>query len=268
MSPFSQLSSPSTGYGGGIDRDFSPILNYLDEFDRHFSRRHRFVNCFIPRFDLEEDENNYYLYGDIPGAGVADINIEAHDNHTLVIWGKTQRAGPEVEEGGQAGEESTESRFVKVPVQDHEQNGTGPQEKSQGAEVERTEDDAKNSKTEAVTSAAGTNPSSAQAESANPQSSDEKPYYPPPPAEPTPSQPHAHSTSPHHQRRPTIAQKLLSNPSPFSPTSYTPVSGHHVLLSERLVGDFHRTFAFPSAVNEEGVKASVVRFPLSLSTSP
>jgi len=267
MSPFSQLSNPSTGYGGGIDRDFSPILNYLDEFDRHFSRRHRFVNCFIPRFDLEEDENNYYLYGDIPGAGVTDINVEAHDNHTLVIWGKTQRAGPEIEEGEQAGGELPESRFVKVSVQDHEHNGIGAQEKSEGAEIERKEYDAKHSKTEDVTSAPDTNPSPGQAESANPRSSDEKPYFPLPHTEPNPSQPHDHSTSPRHQRRPTIAQKFLSNASPFSPTSYTPVSGHQILLSERLVGEFHRTFAFPSAVNEEGVKASVVRFPLLLSTS-
>jgi HSP20 family protein len=29
------------------------------------------------------------------------------------------------------------------------------------------------------------------------------------------------------------------------------------LLSERLVGDFHRTFAFPSPVQEDGVQASM-----------
>jgi len=36
------------------------------------------------------------------------------------------------------------------------------------------------------------------------------------------------------------------------------------LLSERLGGDFRRTFAFPSAVREEGVQASMENGVLSL----
>lgn len=36
------------------------------------------MNCFIPRFDLEEDSHFYYLYGEVPGAKVEDITIEAH----------------------------------------------------------------------------------------------------------------------------------------------------------------------------------------------
>lgn len=36
----------------------------------------------------------------------------------------------------------------------------------------------------------------------------------------------------------------------------TKVGGRRVLLSERLTGDFHRTFNFPSSIVEEGVKAS------------
>ena len=48
MSSFTQIAS-HLSYGNTIDRNFSPILNYIDEFDRHFSHRHRFVNCFIPR---------------------------------------------------------------------------------------------------------------------------------------------------------------------------------------------------------------------------
>jgi hypothetical protein len=83
MSPFSGLSTIGGGYGNGIDRDFSPILHYIDEFDRHFSRRHRFMNCFIPRFDLEEDAHNYYLYGDIPGASVNDTGKHRQDDVPL-----------------------------------------------------------------------------------------------------------------------------------------------------------------------------------------
>ncbi|PMD62095.1 HSP20-like chaperone [Hyaloscypha bicolor E] len=189
MSPFSQLSlaAGGGGYGNGIDRDFSPILHYIDEFDRHFSHRHRFVNCFIPRFDLEEDAHNYYLYGDIPGAVVNDITVEAHNNHSLVIYGKTLRPGPGPREEDEVkGQEDPE--FVKVMVEDHEH----------GQEM---------------------------------------------------------GMHPHHSRHETYtaaagSQQLQSE--------------HRILLSERLVGDFHRTFAFPQPVVEEGVKASMENGVLSL----
>lgn len=39
MSPFSQLGSALGGSSNGIDREFSPVLRYLDEFDGHFSHR-------------------------------------------------------------------------------------------------------------------------------------------------------------------------------------------------------------------------------------
>jgi len=86
MSPFSHLGE-AINPGGAIDRNFSPLLNLIDEFDRHFSRHHRFTNCLIPRFDIEEDHTAYYLTGELAGATVSDIAIEAHDDHTLVISG-------------------------------------------------------------------------------------------------------------------------------------------------------------------------------------
>jgi HSP20 family protein len=49
------------------------------------------VNCFIPRFDLEEDAHFYYLGGEIPRAKAEDITIEPRDSHTLVIYGSSQR---------------------------------------------------------------------------------------------------------------------------------------------------------------------------------
>lgn len=92
MSPFGQLTS-HLGFNGGIDRDFNPVLNYVDELDRHFSRRHHLLNCFIPRFDLEEDSQCYYLYGEIAGASAENITIEPRDKNTLVIYGTTHRPG-------------------------------------------------------------------------------------------------------------------------------------------------------------------------------
>lgn len=93
MSPFTQLYSAFGTARGGVDRNFFPVINFLDEFDRHFSHHHRFLTCYIPRFDLEEDANFYYLYGEVPGTRIEDINVEAHDDHTLVISGTTRRPG-------------------------------------------------------------------------------------------------------------------------------------------------------------------------------
>jgi HSP20 family protein len=225
MSPFSQLTlaAGGGGFGNGIDRDFSPILNYIDEFDRHFSRRHRFVNCFIPRFDLEEDAHNYYLYGDIPGAVVDDITVEAHDNHTLVVYGKTTRPGPGPKENDDA--KGNDAEFVKVMVEDHEHvREKGSTDHKSAVPISNNEDQ------KAVTSPEG-------------------PSFPPPPTQAE------QSGNPHHQRH----------------ESYNPGQGsqhlqddHRILLSERLVGDFHRTFAFPQPVVEDGVRASMENGVLSL----
>jgi HSP20 family molecular chaperone IbpA len=263
MSPFSQLTSVNAGYGGGIDRDFSPILNYLDEFDRHFSRRHRFVNCFIPRFDLEEDQHNYYLYGDIPGASVEDITVEAHDNHTLEIYGKTNRAGPHrAEDKGQDGNE--DSGFVKVNADDRDRES----ERNERRENEPTSNRNRRDENEP-------NTNQERREENDPNSNrerrDEKEpisatpaaqtqTFPPPPTEANPNPPavatHPQGRSiqghPHHQR--------LRSTLPHQPENPT----HKILLSERLVGEFHRTFAFPSAVREEGVQASMENGVLSL----
>jgi len=220
------------GYGGGIDRDFSPILNYLDEFDRHFSRRHRFINCFIPRFDLEEDAHNYYLYGDIPGATIESINIEAHSNHTLVVYGKTTRSGPPLLSQGQNNPESPSGEggaFVKVQVEDHEHQNTEPQQSAgPSADIATSQEQGQGQVQQAPA-----------------------PYFPPPPSQ-FQQQSQGH---PHHERHRTF--------SGGNATSYPP-DQRHILLSERLVGEFHRTFAFPSPVVEEGVKASLENGVLSL----
>ncbi|KAE8443909.1 hypothetical protein EG329_001219 [Mollisiaceae sp. DMI_Dod_QoI] len=236
MSPFSQLTLPGMGgYGGGIDRDFSPILNYIDEFDRHFSRRHRFMNCFIPRFDLEEDAHNYYLYGDVPGATIDAITIEAHSNHTLVIYGKTTRSGPPLPPNFQEGPESPSEggEFVKIQVEDREHT----------SEVQSTE--------HKQPSGTEITPAQGQLQPANTGT----PYYPPPPTQPQSQQQAGH---PHHERH-----RTFSSGGPETSHLATP-NQPRILLSERLVGDFHRTFAFPLPVVEEGVRASLENGVLSL----
>ncbi|KAH7397572.1 HSP20-like chaperone [Cadophora sp. MPI-SDFR-AT-0126] len=219
MSPFTQFQSAlghTGGYGNGIDKDFSPILNYIDEFDRHFSRRHRFMNCFIPRFDLEEDDHNYYLYGDIPGATVSEITVEANDDHTLVVYGKTGRPGPErVARGGEG---------MSNPIPNPNLEGQVPHVEDQQQQQEQQE------------------------------------TFAPPPTQSAPAHAHhsRHLTSPF-----SLSPPSSSSPHQSSNPQITP-NGHKILLSERLTGEFHRTFAFPSAVDEKSVKASMENGVLSL----
>jgi HSP20 family protein len=165
MSPFGQLNL-RRGYGGGIDTNFNPILHYIDEIDRHFSYHHRLMNCFIPRFDLEEDDRSYYLYGEVAGAKACDIAIEPQDSHVLEISGSVHRQGTGAVHGTPRAEE--------VQSDENKHHSSAPTDTSK-----------------------------------------------------------SESKKNHHQRE------------------------NKVLISERLVGTFHRTFSFPKAVDEGAIKASL-----------
>lgn len=95
--------SPSGHVGHVAD----PIAHLIDEIDRHFSHRLHFMHTFVPRFDLEELETSYVLYGELPGALQKDLSIVATDNHTLEVSGKTEKFSDEAPtakgDGGQHG---------------------------------------------------------------------------------------------------------------------------------------------------------------------
>ncbi|KAH8670148.1 hypothetical protein BGZ60DRAFT_406758 [Tricladium varicosporioides] len=260
MSPFSQFN-----WGGGIDRDFGPVINFVDEFDRHFSRRHRFVNCFIPRFDLEEDSHFYYLYGEVPGARVEDINIEAHDNHTLVIEGVTKRLGPPLPPHSQQGQQGEYhgGQYAYQGEQQYPPPPPGPPypttqqvEPSLGEEGgfvkvahEKPDHNRGSDNEQAI---ASTPPQSSQTQL---QQQPTPQTFPPPPQVPAPIT----EGHPHHTRHRTSFGTPAHHS--FQPSSQPapPTPGHdrRVLLSERLTGDFHRTFAFPQQIVEDGIEASV-----------
>lgn len=172
-----------------------------------------------------------YLYGDIPGATIDAITIEAHSNHTLQIYGKTQRLGVALPLQDQEPESSTSNNdFVKVNVEDASHPPS-----SDHKEVIPTSGPN-----------ATTHPSPIQGQ---------VPYYPPPPTQQI-TQGH-----PHHERHRTFSTSK-SNAQQYQ--NQGPNPSHRVLLSERLVGDFHRTFAFPAPVVEDGVRATLENGVLSL----
>lgn len=87
MPVFSQIDR-DRGFSEDIDEQFPSAIRYLDELHRHFSNHHRFMNRFIPRFDLTEDD---HFYCELPGAKADYITIEPSNDHTLRIYGIIRR---------------------------------------------------------------------------------------------------------------------------------------------------------------------------------
>ena len=85
MSPFINHVGQQDGH------ESSPVWRLLDELDRQISHRRHFIHTYSPRFDLEEIEDSYVLYGELPGVSQNNLHIIATDNHTLEISGKVER---------------------------------------------------------------------------------------------------------------------------------------------------------------------------------
>lgn len=62
------------------------LLHLLNNFAHHISSHH-----YYPRFNIEEHEHTYELYGDLPGAQQASLKIAAIDDRTIEISGSTAR---------------------------------------------------------------------------------------------------------------------------------------------------------------------------------
>jgi HSP20 family molecular chaperone IbpA len=76
------------------DHDFIAALRFLDDYARHVHERghhHQVYHHFVPRFDLEQREDTYELYGELPGFRREDIIIEAHDDRNLQVSGSISR---------------------------------------------------------------------------------------------------------------------------------------------------------------------------------
>jgi HSP20 family molecular chaperone IbpA len=70
--------------------DFFSTLRFLDDYAKHIyerGRHHQSYRHFVPRFDLEQHEDTYELYGELPGFRREDILIEAHNDHNLQVSG-------------------------------------------------------------------------------------------------------------------------------------------------------------------------------------
>jgi len=85
---------------------------------------------FTPRFDITETPTTYELFGELPGLSQEDLNIEFVDAQTVVVKGKTVRAGTSI---------ATPEAEVESEKED---NADASSEKSHNATVEDEYDEA------------------------------------------------------------------------------------------------------------------------------
>lgn len=91
------------------DHDFVAALRFLDDYARRrvlpyshgnfSSSEEETQRQFVPRFDLEEHEDRYEIYGELPGVRKENINVEANDDRNIVIKGWLKRMATKPAEG-------------------------------------------------------------------------------------------------------------------------------------------------------------------------
>jgi HSP20 family molecular chaperone IbpA len=80
------------------DHGFIAGLRFLDDYAKHIYERGRHQQTyhrFVPLFDLEQREDTYELYGELPGFLREDVIIEAYDDHNLQVSGSISRLTPQ-----------------------------------------------------------------------------------------------------------------------------------------------------------------------------
>jgi HSP20 family molecular chaperone IbpA len=93
----------------------SSLLQLFNNFAHHLSFHH-----YYPRFDIEEHEYSYEIYGDLPGVEQASLEIATLDGHSIEISGSTASHGSDEPEALGNGESRSAqdgiSRADSVPV--------------------------------------------------------------------------------------------------------------------------------------------------------
>ncbi|KAL2864558.1 Hsp20/alpha crystallin family protein [Aspergillus lucknowensis] len=171
--------------------DFAPLFQLLDDYDMHQSARRlnkkvARVRTFVPKFDVYELDNRYYLDGELPGVEQSNIELEFSDPQTLVIKGRSERNYQK-----QQGQAEADDRSETSSVKSHQPTVEDWDEMSDA--------------TPAV-------------------------------AEHTPA------STPKEK----VAEKKT-----------TPEPAYKFWASERSIGEFHRTFTFPTRVDQDSVWASL-----------
>jgi HSP20 family molecular chaperone IbpA len=99
-SPFYTVNSDLGNLG-----NFGSLVRFIDDWDKHINKpqnarsgqqqrhpaRRNVLPTFTPRFDVKETEQNFELYGELPGVDKSNIQIEFTEPQTMVIKGTVER---------------------------------------------------------------------------------------------------------------------------------------------------------------------------------
>lgn len=85
------------------------LLQLFNNFAHHLSSHH-----YYPRFDIEEHEHTYEIYGDLPGVQQASLEIATLDRHTIEISGSTTRHNPDEPEAFEKGEDGSARNGINL----------------------------------------------------------------------------------------------------------------------------------------------------------
>ena len=69
------------------DHEFTTLVRMIEDFTHKRHSYRKPFTPFVPRFDLEEHEDTYELYGDFPGVKKEDIKVSVVDNGRIEVRG-------------------------------------------------------------------------------------------------------------------------------------------------------------------------------------
>ncbi|KAI5302088.1 hypothetical protein KEM56_001051 [Ascosphaera pollenicola] len=184
----------------------------------------KFVKSFAPKFDVRETKEGYHLDGELPGLRRKDIDIEFSDPHTLLVKGEVKR---EYHTSNAEEESEKEEKSEKTPESQISNNGSQRllQSSPHQATVEDTDEDGNPiGPPQPIVSDNRTvrkERSFSGEESGRAAKKAKKQHH-------------------HHHHLPDLSPSRVK-----------------YWVSERTTGSFHRSFNFPSKVDQDGVKASL-----------
>jgi HSP20 family molecular chaperone IbpA len=225
------------------EHNFRTLFRLLDEVEqcsaaqqRHHARQQaaRRVPSFTPRFDLEETESTYELRGELPGVDKDQVEIAFSDPQTIIVRGKSERSFT-------SGTPAPAAAAPAVEATPEQANSAAPTtEESAAAATTESENSIEDSVLiEHEHASEGSSVKSYQATVED--EAEEGKTTPAATETPAPAAPATTEAAP--QGSPKAAEPVTPKP--------------RYWVSERSVGQFARSFRFPSRVEHEQVTASM-----------
>jgi len=103
------------------DKNLSPLSNYRNEMNEFFDRfvkeifPDRSQNNFMPKIEVQDNENNYLICAELPGMKEDDIDI-SFDEDTLILQGERKNESKKESKGYFRSEISYGSFYRAIPL--------------------------------------------------------------------------------------------------------------------------------------------------------